>query len=54
MLAPTLAANPAAPIATETPQSTEAIERPVGADGPPSLSVDFTNHEQTKRLHLLL
>jgi hypothetical protein len=32
--------NPAAPIATETPQSVEAIEEPVDADGSPSLSVD--------------
>jgi hypothetical protein len=32
--------NPAAPIATETPQAVEEIERPVDADGSPSLSVD--------------
>ena len=32
--------NPAAPIATETPQAVEAIEQPVDADGSPSLSVD--------------
>ena len=32
--------NRAAPIATETPQSAEAIEQSVDADGSPSLSVD--------------
>jgi DMSO/TMAO reductase YedYZ molybdopterin-dependent catalytic subunit len=33
-------ANPAAPIATETPQAVEAIEQPVDADGSPSSSVE--------------
>jgi DMSO/TMAO reductase YedYZ molybdopterin-dependent catalytic subunit len=33
--------NPAAPIATETPQPVEAIEQPVDADGSPSLSVVY-------------
>jgi DMSO/TMAO reductase YedYZ molybdopterin-dependent catalytic subunit len=32
--------NPAAPIATETPQAVEAIEQPVDADGSPSSSVE--------------
>jgi DMSO/TMAO reductase YedYZ molybdopterin-dependent catalytic subunit len=32
--------NPATPIATETLQSVEAIEQPVDADGPPSLSAE--------------